>query len=161
MSALIRAYRELWVYKFDYKRCFENAQRLLSIDYSGKLVYVEGFVWAHGDRLPPVHHGWLTLHGKVIAVTMVTRAMAHKLPPEPLQVYGNCDGRSYLGVPFLRRYLRDQGLGPFCTGSLLDDEDNGYPLLARGGEGAVRGPTRPDSFAERRPAAQVQCTMPR
>jgi hypothetical protein len=66
VERLLRAIHKLWRFRFEYKRCFENAQRLLHIDDTRTLVYIEGFVWAHGDRLPPVHHGWLSLHGKVI-----------------------------------------------------------------------------------------------
>jgi hypothetical protein len=104
------------------------------------VVYVEGYVWAYGDRLQPVHHGWLTLHGKVVDVTVVTRAIAHpkRLPPEPLQVHGEFEGRVYFGVPFLRSYFRARSRLNLDRGSLLDDEPTGYELLRYGGDGAVR-----------------------
>jgi len=135
---MLREHRAWRQRGFKYNHCFGNSQEHMSFDKTGKVVYVEGYVWPHGDRLPPVHHGWLTLHGKVIDLTVVTRAIAHpeKLPPEPLQVHGEFKGRAYFGVPFLRRYVRD------CVstgwGSVLDDEENVYPLLKHGGDGAVR-----------------------
>jgi hypothetical protein len=112
----------------------------MSRDKTGKVVYVEGYVWAYGDRLPPVHHGWLTLHGKVIDMTVVTRAIARpdRLPKEPLQVHGELQERAYFGVPFLRsrfKFRRSLNRG---RGSLLDDPDAGYPLLKLGADGAVR-----------------------
>jgi hypothetical protein len=69
---------------------------------------------------------------------VVTRAIARpeKLPTEPLQVHGKFKGRAYVGVPFLRWYVRDCMSAGW--GSLLDDKDKGYPLLMHGGEGAVR-----------------------
>jgi hypothetical protein len=125
---------------FRYNHCFANSQELLAFDSTGKVVYVEGYVWAYGDRLPPVHHGWLTFHSKVIDVTVVTRAIAHpkRLPKEPLRVLGDFEGRAYFGVPFLRSHFASRSSVNRGHGSLLDDEEAGYPLLRLGGEGAVR-----------------------
>jgi hypothetical protein len=141
---ILREHRTWWHRGFRYKECFSNCQELMSFDRTGKLVYVEGYVWAHGDRLPPVHHGWLSLHGKVIDLTVVTRAIAHprKLPPEPPQLHGEFEGRDYFGVPFLRSHFRERRRLNLVHGSLLDDEDCGYPLLRYGGEEAVRGRKR-------------------
>jgi hypothetical protein len=136
---LVRQYRGLWCFLFAYNRCFENAQRLLHIDDTGTLVYVEGFVWVHGDRLPPVHHGWLSLHGKVIDLTAPTRATPRPPPPEPPQLHGVFEGRAYLGVPFLRSYVKRGSNYDVGWSSLLEDESSGYRLLAVGGDGAVRG----------------------
>ena len=139
---MLHEYRAFWRRGFEYNHCFANAQRLIPFDTSRKVVYVEGFVWAYGDRLPPVHHGWLSLHGKVIDLTAPTRAIARKPPPEPPQLHGDFEGRAYLGVPFLRPYLRERSNGLIGWGSLLDDEKSGYRLLAFGGDGAVRGRKR-------------------
>jgi hypothetical protein len=128
VQQMLRDHRDFWRRGFAYKQCFTNSQELMSFDRTGKLVYVEGYVWAHGDRLPPVHHGWLSLHGKVIDLTVVTRAIAHprKLPPEPLQLHSEFEGRDYFGVPFLRSHLRERRRLNLGHGSLLDDEDTGY-----------------------------------
>jgi len=132
VQQMLRGHRTWWQRGFAYNLCFTNSQELMAFDATGKVIYVEGYVWAYGDRLPPVHHGWLSLHGKVLDVTAVTRTIAHpdKLPPEPPQLHGEFDGRAYFGE---RRKL-NRG-----HGSLLNDEDAGYPMLAHGGEGAVRG----------------------
>ena len=121
-----------------YNHCFVNAQELLACDTTSTLVYVEGFVWGYADRLPPVHHGWLSLHGKVIDVTAPTRATPRPLPPEPPQLHGVFGGRAYYGVPFLRRYVRERSHANLGPGSLFDDKENGYRLLLHGGDGAVR-----------------------
>ena len=142
VQQMLREYRAFWRKGFEYDHCFANAQRLIPFDTSRKVVYVEGFVWAYGDRLPPVHHGWLSLHGKVIDLTAPTRAIARKPPPEPPQLHGDFEGRAYLGVPFLRPYVRERSNGLLGWGSLLDDEKSGYRLLAFGGDGAVRGRKR-------------------
>ena len=108
VKSMLDEHRAWWRRGFAYNHCFVYSQELMSFDKTGKLVYVEGYVWAYGDRLPPMHHGWLTLHGKVIDVTVVTRAIAHPdtLPPEPLQVQGEFEDRAYFGVPFLRSHFK-------------------------------------------------------
>jgi hypothetical protein len=140
LKQMLREHREWWERGFEYNHCFMNAQELRAFDETGKVIYVEGFVWAYEDRLPPILHAWLTLHGKVIDPTVVTRAMAHpdKVPPGPLQVQGEFTGRAYFGVPFLRSHFRfRRGLNR-GHGSLLNDEEAGSPLLKHGGDGAVR-----------------------
>jgi len=140
VQRLLDAHRACWPRGFEYNHCFVNSQELMSRDKTGKVVYVEGYVWAYGDRLPPVHHGWLTLHGKVIDMTVVTRAIARpdRLPPEPLQVHGELQERAYFGVPFLRSHFKFRRSLNRGRGSLLDDAEAGYPLLKLGADGALR-----------------------
>ena len=66
LQELLRKHREFWRRGFAYNHCFTNAQELLAFDTAGTLVYVEGFVWGYADKLPPVQHGWLSLHRKVV-----------------------------------------------------------------------------------------------
>lgn len=65
---------------FPKKQCFQNAQRLVLNDPSGTLLYNEGY--ALSTMGIPMHHGWVTLQGKVVEVTW----------DEP--------GLEYFGVPF-------------------------------------------------------------
>jgi hypothetical protein len=120
---------------FSYKQCYRNAQQLLACDASGRLVYVEGFVWTLNK---PVLHGWLAVGGKVIDVTGTPTGLP--VPPEPPQIRGEFDAskRAYLGVPFLRAYVRRRGRLGRGWGALLDDEERGHELLESGGVGAVR-----------------------
>lgn len=138
LEMVLGAHRKFWRRGFEYKFCFTNAQQLMAFDDTKALIYVEGFVVPHTGRLPPFHHGWLSLHGKVIDVTAPTREVGRKLPAEPPQIHGQFEGRSYFGVPFLRRYVRQRANANKGWGSLLDDERNDFRLLARGGGGAVR-----------------------
>ena len=139
LHELLRVHRDVWARRFSYKLCFTNSQELIDLDPTSSLVFVEGFVWAYGDNFPPVHHGWLSLHGKVIDLTAPTRASARNLPPEPPQIHGEFEGRAYLGVPFLSRYVRERARANKGWRSLLDDEKSGFRLLVDGGDGAVRG----------------------
>jgi hypothetical protein len=140
VQCLIDGHRHWWTRSFRYNHCFANSQELLAFDTTGRVVYVEGYVWAYGDRLPPVHHAWLALHGKVIDVTVVTRAMARleQLPEGPKRVLGHVGSRAYFGVPFLRSHFAFRRSLNRGHGSLIDDEVAGYPLLRFGGDGVVR-----------------------
>lgn len=60
--------------RFPPKQCFCNAQRFWQ--YANHhdalpLAYVEG--WATTEMGVPIHHAWLSLHGKVIDLTLRTR----------------------------------------------------------------------------------------
>lgn len=134
VDAAMRHYR-LIVGEFSYRRCYENSQRLLACDGSGRLVYVEGFVWT---LRKPVLHGWLSLNGKVIDVTGTPKG--RPVPTEPPQIRGVFDRaeRAYNGVPFLRAYVQRRTRLGGGWGALLDDEVNGHLLLENGGASAVQ-----------------------
>lgn len=60
--------------RFPMKQCFSNAQRLwqyASGDDRFHFRYVEG--WATTELDVPLHHAWLSLHGKVIDLTLRRR----------------------------------------------------------------------------------------
>ena len=87
-------------FRIEYKLCFINSQLVQGWDETKKLVYVEGFAWEHW--MPhAVHHGWLTINGKVIDVTGPPKR--GRLPPaKPPRIFGEFMDRSYIGVPFRR-----------------------------------------------------------
>lgn len=123
---------------FEYRHCFWNAQWLVTLDFSGKLAYVEGFV---ATRLPsPELHGWAAINGKLIDVTVPVPGLGFDgQPEEPTQVHGEFEGRTYLGVPFLRKYMNQRArVAGGRDGSLIDAWQHGWPLLVDGADGAVR-----------------------
>lgn len=122
--------------RFAAQQCFGNAQSLLGNDETKRLVYVEGFAWTHVLR--PVLHGWVTIKGKVIDVTVPPTSRREAKLPEPLHVLGEFSGRSYFGVPFLRSYVQRRREVTGSWGSLLEDEQDDYPLLRNSPAGAVR-----------------------
>jgi hypothetical protein len=121
---------------FEWRHCFTNSQGLLACDEARAMIYVEGFAWTHALR--PVLHGWLSINGKVIDVTLPPRTRREAKLEEPLHVLGQFDGRSYLSVPFLRSYVDRRRRTTCGHGSLLDDAEHEYPLLRNGPKGAVR-----------------------
>ncbi len=112
---------------FEFKHCYYNAQRLMSLGREAGLVYVEGYVL--GTGLPPFLHGWVTINGKVIDPTVVVRIDQQ----EPFVVMGTFSNRAYWGVALDRKYVMDRsgGDGPF-VGILDTDWQRGFPLLRKG-----------------------------
>ena len=82
---------------FGWQRCFSNSQALLECDDSGRIVYVEGFVYTRS--LYPVLHGWAAINGKVVDVTLPPRNRREARLAEPLRVLGEFVERLYFGVP--------------------------------------------------------------
>ena len=114
---------------FPIKQCFYNSQMLLMHDYENRLEYVEGYC---ADLILPVHHGWLSMSGKVVDVTLRLRDQSSH-PILGANVLGDFpEGRTYYGVPFpkeeVTKYMRETGLG----GSLLDDPKRAYPFMKIG-----------------------------
>jgi hypothetical protein len=134
VDSAIEEYRRLHRV-FHAQQCFVNSQSLLGNDDSEQLVYVEGFAWTHA--LHPVLHGWLTIDGKVIDVTLPPTNRREAKRREPSQVIGEFEGRSYFGVPFLRSYVMERREITGSYGSLLDDDEHDFPLLVKDARGAV------------------------
>ena len=102
--------------------CYNNALNLVLADES--LVYVEGFTADEcGLR---IHHAWVT-DGKGRAI-------------DPTWAK---PGVVYAGVPFKSSFVCKTGLKDKGLGSLLDDWEQGYPLLQDLGD-------RPDEWMEPR-----------
>lgn len=122
---------------FKIKQCYYNSQMLLCMtnqisNPNMDLKYVEGYAV---DSSWPVHHGWLSLNGKVIDVTMRLLdkfKRTNKLFPRRLanRVFGEFpEDRAYYGVEFetvtVLEALSDTGM----AGTLIDDWQRGWPLL--------------------------------
>lgn len=125
--------------RFQIKQCYYNAQRLLthasfqSNPDGHELRYVEGYA----SGLIPCLHGWLSLNGKVVDLTMRLR---NKLPRRKStvgrrrlqnRVLGEfpADDRQYRGVTFETDFVHARIVRTGMMGTLIDDWENGYPLL--------------------------------
>ena len=120
---------------FPIKQCFSNSQALVMFDPAKKLQYVEGFCLG----IIPIHHGWVTINGKVIDVTMRIR----KGEAFDRKLWGNrcigefAEGRLYCGKVFETQYVSEQVVARSQWGSLIDNWEEGFPLL-RGEEAVPR-----------------------
>jgi hypothetical protein len=141
--------------RFPIKQCFSNAQRLLA-HYDTvsmlkedkpphELTYVEGYAVSFF----PLHHGWLTLNGKVVDLTL-------RLQKEELfsrksmvcrrrlrdRVLGEFHApRQYYGVELTMQQIRDRTMRTGSWGTLLDEWESGWPLLRNlGTPSADEGP---------------------
>jgi hypothetical protein len=103
---------------FPLGHCFQNAQKLVLSDKTGTLVYCEGYALKAG--LIPLHHGWATIHGKVIDFTWKQDDHSPVLGTIP-------DGWEYYGATFTREQTEDQFTSP--APSIVDDWARGFPLL--------------------------------
>lgn len=135
VQAAVEAYHALHG-RFDHRHCFANSQGLLACDETRKLVYVEGFAWTH--TLMPALHGWISINGKLIDVTLPATRLSDTKRREPRRVLGEFSDRSYFGLPFLRSYVERRREVTGSWGTLIDDEEHEYPLLRNGAGGAVR-----------------------
>jgi hypothetical protein len=111
--------------RFPIKQCFYNSQMVAVTDKTNQLKYVEGFV--ADPRVPiPIHHGWLTLNGKVIDLTLRrTRRGKGRLRDRAIGTFGD---RQYVGVEFSKDYVLRYMLDTGQAGTLIDDYERGYPL---------------------------------
>ena len=104
------------------QECFKNSQ-LLAHDRAA-LTYCEGFALAHSGSLILIH-GWVTDGGgKAIDVTWPQAGVA------------------YAGVPFKKSFVRRMCLKNEAFISVIDDWQNGFPLLNALGDD-------PDEWLER------------
>lgn len=116
------------------KQCFYNSQMiLLTADTwmpkvpGMTLRYVEGY----GHGVIPIHHGWLTLNGKVIDSTLRLDALP-KRSPLAKRVVGTFPGTTgYFGVPFRTEEVRRSVIERREGGSLLIDLKRKFPFLRR------------------------------
>jgi len=61
----------------------------------------------------PIHHGWVSLNGKVIGVTLRDRETGKP-------IMGTFEGRVYFGIPFLITSWRAKALETAFVGTLLE-----------------------------------------
>jgi hypothetical protein len=109
------------------KQCFSNAQLLVICDHSDELIYHEGFAVG---RSIVVHHGWVTINGKVVDSTWKVKEPTSRsfLPQHPVGELPQ--GYVYLGVAIENEdYISHRISHREIVGSLLDDWEGGYPLL--------------------------------
>lgn len=119
------------------KQCYYNAMLLMFEDemIEEKLVYTEGY--ASGHVIPAIH-AWVTLNGKPVDVTwgenMVSNGHNRVRSAKRIleRVKYNLKECRYWGIGFSREVVMkrvvDTGLSP----SLIDDWENGNPLLKTG-----------------------------
>lgn len=111
------------------KQCFANAQQLLLVATPPELIYYEGYACGRVTGFP-VHHGWLTINGKVIDPTwkLETPTSRSLLPAHPV---GELPEKyEYYGFPVENLdYIRFRVTTRELVGSVLDDWEADYPLL--------------------------------
>ncbi len=123
------------------KECFYNAQMITFTEFSGldtnRVQYYEGYVWT-GRGIMPVLHAWVTIDGKIADVTLSTdpesaqRFFDGEPPQEDLKdrVLGEIpEGWEYLGVPMKSEYIVSMMLKNMEARSLIDNWQDGWPLL--------------------------------
>lgn len=109
------------------RQCFSNAQLLVICDVSDELVYNEGYAVG---RSICVHHGWVTINGKVVDTTWQVEKPASRsfLPRHPVGELPA--GYEYFGFPVENEdYIEHRIEHRELVGSLLDDWHGNYPLL--------------------------------
>lgn len=120
------------------KQCFYNAQMMTLADSyheTQRVKYHEGYVFT---GIMPVLHGWITLDDKVVDVTLSTdpestqRYFAGLPPQKDLmdRVLGVIpDKWEYIGVPMESEYVVGLLLKHMESRSLIDNWQDGWPLL--------------------------------
>jgi hypothetical protein len=109
------------------QQCFSNAQLLVICDDSDELVYHEGY--AVGLSIV-VHHGWVTINGKVVDSTWKLKEPASRsfLPEHPVGELP--ESYVYFGFAIENEdYIIHRIDHREIVGSLLDDWEGRYPLL--------------------------------
>jgi len=109
------------------KQCFYNAQLLVLADESDQLQYSEGY--ASGRAIIPVHHGWVTINGKVIDLTWRTDKPNHlgRLRNRVIGVIP--EGWEYRGVQFPKSKIATRIIKSGSAVAFLGDYQNDFPRL--------------------------------
>jgi hypothetical protein len=109
------------------KQCFSNAQLLVICDHTDELIYHEGYAVG---RSIVVHHGWVTINGKVVDSTWKLKEPTSRslLPEHPVGELPK--GYMYFGFAIENEdYIIHRIDHREIVGSLLDDWEGQYPLL--------------------------------
>ncbi len=116
------------------KECFFNSQRILFGDgltaaADSPFEYVEGYVLA-GFGIPlPVHHGWLSLNGKVVDPTLLVRSLfKRKTFPNRMMGFFPKE-QEYYGVTLPWEKVLECILANEAWHSVIDDYKRDFPLL--------------------------------
>jgi hypothetical protein len=108
-----------------------------SYNETPRVKYHEGYVFT---GIMPILHAWITLDDKIVDVTLSTdpestqRFFDGESPQEDLmdRVLGVIpDEWEYIGVPMENRYVIDTMLANMESRSLIDNWQDGWPLLAK------------------------------
>ena len=122
---------------FEPKLCFTNAMTLVAHDAMGRLTYCEGYCYS---GVIAVHHGWVTLAGKVVDLTRSTRPESAAeycdgVPPQADlmdRILGAVpEGWQYLGVEFSKADVLSYMVKLEQTGSIIDNWESGWPLFKK------------------------------
>jgi len=130
----VKRARDTYGRRLTKKQCFYNSQMLL-LTAATWLDPVEGmdlrYVEGYGTGVIWVHHGWLTLNGKVIDTTLRVKGLPRKsvLPHRAVGTFP--DTMAYFGVPFTTEAVRSSVLERHEGGSLLIDLKRQFPFLKR------------------------------
>lgn len=122
------------------KQCFHNAQMMTLADSYHKIQrvkYHEGYVF---KGIRPILHAWITIDDSIVDVTLSTdpestqRFFAGEPPQEDLmdRVLGVIpDGWEYFGVPMEGEYVVSTMMENQESRSLIDNWQDGWPLLSK------------------------------
>jgi hypothetical protein len=128
LTAVIRAYGK----RCPPKQCFYNSQLLLLSAEWGPgrppdlvLRYVEGYA----NSVMPIHHGWLSLNGKVVDPTLRMAEQSVRGPLSRRTVGTFPEDRAYFGVPFTVEEVRASVLQRRAGASLLVDYERDFPFF--------------------------------
>ncbi len=121
--------------RFAVKQCYYNSQILLMntvfLDNRHELRYVEGYAMG----IIPIPHGWLTLNGKVVDLTMRLREnLKRKSPVNRKRLMDRALGEfpeefEYCGVTFETKHVQQEIVRTGLARTLIDDWENQWPLL--------------------------------
>jgi len=128
LDATITRAHELGQQVTEFKQCFANSQMLVLCQPGYELIYHEGY--ALGRACIPVHHGWVTINGKIVDPTWKLERPASRsvLPEHPIGEIP--EGHIYVGAPIENvEYIRHRINFREIIGSLLDDWEGDYPLM--------------------------------
>lgn len=121
------------------RECYRNSQKLsLSND---KILYVEGF--AKGKGLIPVGHSWNLINGKVIDLTwcngnLLDKSERTRDARKKRIILGEFEGE-YFGVIIPTRIIRKKIIKKGVWDSIIDNWENGFPLLKKKWRGENNG----------------------
>ena len=107
---------------FQLKQCFYNSQIAVLSDSTDEMEYWEGFAYA---GTIPVYHGWIVLKGQVVDLTWRNRKGLSRLGVDPKDWV-------YFGSPIPKDLLLKRAVLSGELSCVLDDPENGWPLLKNG-----------------------------
>jgi hypothetical protein len=117
---------------FQQKECFHNAQMLVhtedsvSSDLSNEIKYFEGY-FIRESLLIPIHHGWVTINGKVIDLTIRQDSVESPLDGFEDRTLGEfADDVGYIGIEIDKQDVVDRIDLESETHTILDDWNPKY-----------------------------------